>query len=58
MRGQIAHVTILTEPAQGNDELNTAAQIAEMHLQRFEMLAVTSATHQDVSETDLARAIC
>lgn len=56
MRGQIAHVTILTEPAQGNDELNTAAQIAEMHLQRFEMLAVTSATHQDVSETDLARA--
>lgn len=56
MRGQIAHVTILTEPVQGSDELNTAAQIAEMHLQRFEMLAVTSPTHQDVSETDLARA--
>lgn len=56
MRGQIAHVTILTEPAEGNDDLNTAAQIAEMHLQRFEMVAVTSATHQDVSDTDMARA--
>lgn len=56
MRRQIAHVTILTEPASGNDALNTAAQIAEMHLQRFEMLAVTSAAHEDVSETERARA--
>lgn len=56
IRGQIAHVTILTEPLQGNDELNTAAQIAEMHLQRFETLAVTSAAHEDETEQDLARA--
>ena len=56
MRTQIAHVTILTEPASGNDQLNTAAQIAEMHLQRFETLAVTSGAHRDVTKTDLARA--
>lgn len=56
MRGQIAHVTILTDPEAGYDELNTAAQIAEMHLQRFEMLAVTSSGHEDRTETERARA--
>ena len=56
MRRQIAHVTIVTEPPTGNDQLDTAAQIAEMHLQRFETLAVTSEGHRDVSKTDLARA--
>ncbi len=38
---QVAHITIATDPPLGNDDLNTAAQIAEMHLQRFEMLAVS-----------------
>lgn len=41
LNAQLAHVTIQTEPPSGNDDLTTAAQIAEMHLQRFEMLAVT-----------------
>lgn len=47
MRQHIAHVTITTEPGANSDDLNTAAQIAEMHLQRFEMLAVSMDTHDD-----------
>lgn len=55
MRGQLAHVSIVIDPAKGSDELNTAAQIAEMHLQRFETLAVTTGSHQDSARADLAR---
>lgn len=55
MRGQLAHVSIVTEPASGSDDLNTAAQIAEMHLQRFETLAVTTGAHRDGARDDLAR---
>jgi hypothetical protein len=47
MRQQVAHVTISTDPATSNDDLNTAAQIAEMQLQRFEMLAVSMGPHSD-----------
>lgn len=47
MRQYLAHVTIATDPASGNDDLTTAAQIAEMHLQRFEMLAVSTGRHSD-----------
>lgn len=47
MRQHLAHVTIVTDPGDGNDELSTAAQIAEMHLQRFEMLAVSMDQHAD-----------
>lgn len=49
LRRQIAHVTITTDPPEGNDDLNTAAQIAEMHLQRFEMLAVSMGKHAERS---------
>lgn len=41
IHSQIAHVNITTTPKSGNDDLNTAAQIAEMHLQRFEMVVVS-----------------
>jgi hypothetical protein len=41
IHSQIAHVNISTTPKSGNDDLNTAAQIAEMHLQRFEMVVVS-----------------
>lgn len=54
MRAELAHVTIVTDPAEGSDDLNTAAQIAEMHLQRFEMLAVSTGPHED-QERDAAR---
>ncbi len=50
MRSQLAHVNITTDPPAGNDDLNTAAQIAEMHLQRFEMLAVSTGGHSDVGD--------
>lgn len=52
MRSQLAHVNITTDPVSGSDELNTAAQIAEMHLQRFEMLAVSTGAHTDVDNGD------
>lgn len=55
MRSQLAHVNITTDPAAGNDDLNTAAQIAEMHLQRFEMLAVSTGSHNDVDNGDSPR---
>lgn len=56
MQSQIAHVTIIAEPARRSDDLNTAAQIAEMHLQRFEMLAVSMGQHNDGSvKRDKAR---
>ncbi|WP_017671749.1 hypothetical protein [Blastomonas sp. AAP53] len=48
MRTQLAHVSIITDPAGGSDDLNTAAQMAEMHLQRFEMLAVSTGGHNDI----------
>ncbi|GGB53924.1 tetratricopeptide repeat protein [Blastomonas aquatica] len=51
MRQHLAHVTISTYPDNGNDDLNTAAQIAEMHLQRFEMLAVSMDKHSDRPDT-------
>lgn len=47
LRAELAHVSIVTDPANGTDDLNTAAQIAEMHLQRFEMLAVRTLAHED-----------
>ncbi|MFN3819297.1 hypothetical protein [Blastomonas sp.] len=52
MRQHLAHVMITTDPAEGNDYLNTAAQIAEMHLQRFEMLAVSMDRHSDIPGAD------
>lgn len=56
LRQHLAHVTIATDPALGNDDLNTAAQIAEMHLQRFEMLAVSVGGHSDEpGAKDMAR---
>lgn len=56
LQAQIAHVTIATDPGTGSDDLNTAAQIAEMHLQRFEMLAVSMGDHADGPATrDTAR---
>lgn len=51
IRQHVAHVNIITRPASGSDDLNTAAQIAEMHLQRFEMLAVSMGEHDDGSDT-------
>ncbi|MDM7957258.1 hypothetical protein [Blastomonas sp.] len=51
MRQHIAHVTITTQPETYNDDLVTAAQIAEMHLQRFEMLAVSMGAHDDGRDT-------
>ncbi|MDM7927961.1 tetratricopeptide repeat protein [Blastomonas fulva] len=47
MRQQVAHITITTDLAAGNDDLDTVAQIAEMQLQRFEMLAVSMGSHSD-----------
>lgn len=47
MRQHLAHVTIITDPEAGNVDLNTAAQIAEMQLQRFETLAVSMDKHSD-----------
>lgn len=41
IHGQVAHVVITTSPAGGNEDVNAAAQIAEMQLQKFEMLAVS-----------------
>lgn len=52
MRSQLAHVNIATDPASGSDNLNTAAQIAEMHLQRFETLAVSTGKHHDIDNGD------
>jgi tetratricopeptide (TPR) repeat protein len=51
MRQHVAHVTISTQPGGDNDDLNTVAQIAEMQLQRFEMLAVSMGTHEDADGT-------
>lgn len=51
MRQQVAHVTIATLPGIDDDDLATAAQIAEMHLQRFEMLAVSMGAHDDAPGT-------
>ncbi len=47
LRQHMAHVTISTDPDASTDDLTTVAQIAEMHLQRFEMLAVSMKTHVD-----------
>jgi len=55
MRAELAHVSIITDPSAGSDDLNTAAQIAEMHLQRFEMLAVSTGPHKDISKSDVPR---
>ncbi len=52
IQAQLAHVGIVTVPPGGNDDLNTAAQIAEMHLQRFEMLAVSMGGHADSASAD------
>lgn len=52
MRSQLAHVSITIDPVSGSDDLNTAGQIAEMHLQRFEMLAVSTGGHSDVDSAD------
>lgn len=41
MHGEIAHVVISPGPDSAREDVNTAAQIAETQLQKFEMLAVS-----------------